>query len=306
MNRSKFSFAAVFSLMVLLGYSYLMFMGLVYWQGGSIGLPLGLTLGFIALVVACLTVMCLSRATRWKRIGLIGQCIFGFIILLAFIASAVPFTNFTDVVSQQDKFNSEINNVLHAARSLDNDYMDYVEQRLSSYRSRLTTISEQRAQHPQEYRQCLQGAAGNTDGQKIENMVNSLRRKLVADSLSQITQERQQWLEGAAGMSAWNLMLPTNMKKINEEVTNWTIMYTNISDVTYAGEQAVPFEYPEFNTELASLTRNYTHMHAPSVLAIIIALACFGIMLLPYLLTERDVTGRESKTTLQNRNIRYE
>ena len=115
MNRSKFNFAAVFSLMVLLGYSYLMFMGLVYWREGSIAVPLLITIGFIALVVACLVIMCMSRATRWKRIGSIGQAIFGTIILLAFIASAIPFTNFMDVVASQNRFSEEINHVLDDA-----------------------------------------------------------------------------------------------------------------------------------------------------------------------------------------------
>lgn len=297
MNRSKFSFAAVFSLMVLLAYSFLMFMGLVYWRGGSLGLPIGLTLGFIALVVTCLTVMCMSRATRWKRIGTIGQCIFGFIILLAFIASAVPFTNFMDVVAQKSKFNQEINNVLNSARGLDRSYEEYTERRLDNYRSRLTEISNNRDEYAAEYRQLLAGAPGNTDERKIDNLVSSLRRKLVADSVVQITRERQQWLESSADMSVWNLMLPTNMAKINEEVSNWTLMYTNISDVSYRGEHAAPFQYPEFNTELTTLTRNYTTLHAPSVLAILVALLCFAIMLLPYMLTERDVAGRVSKGT---------
>lgn len=297
MNRSKFSFAAVFSLMVLLAYSFLMFMGLIYWRGGSLGLPISLTLGFIALVVVCLTVMCMSRATRWKRIGTIGQCIFGFIILLAFIASAVPFTNFMDVVAQKSRFNQEINNVLNSARGLDRSYEEYTEERLANYRERLTDISNHHSDRAREYSQCLAGAPGNTDERKIENLVNSLRRKLVADSVTQITRERQQWLESSADMSVWNLMLPTNMSKISEEVTNWTQMYTNISDISYSGEQAEPFRYPDFNTELASLTQSYTTLHAPSVLAILVALLCFAIMLLPYMLTERDVAGRVSKGT---------
>lgn len=295
MNRSKFSFAAVFSLMVLLGYSYLMFMGLIYWQEGRLLLPICLTLGFIAVVVACLMVMCMSKATRWKRIGTIGQCIFGFIILLAFIASAVPFTNFMDVVAQQGKFNEEINNVVESARRLDTEYANYTEQRLSDYRQLLTNVSQNRAEHAAEYQRLLAGAAGNTDERKIENMVNSLRRKLVADSVSAIVEERQQWLERAADMSVWNLLLPTNMARISDEVYNWTELYANFSDFSYNGEHARPFEYPEFSTELAALTRNYSQLHMPSVLAIIIALLCFGIMLLPYLLTERDVAGRVSK-----------
>lgn len=302
MNRSKFSFAAVFSLMVLLAYSYLMFMGLVYWQEGSMTLPILLTLGFIGVVAACLVVMCISRATRWKRIGTIGQCIFGFIIFLAFVASAVPFTNFLDVVAQQDKFNEELNNVLQSAQGLDNEYEHYTEQRLADYRQLLTDVSRNRSEHAAEYQRYLAGAAGNTDERKIENMVNSLRRKLVADSVSDIVKERQQWLEAAAGMSVWNLMLPSNMSKISEEVYNWTELYTEFSDFNYNGEHAQPFEYQEFSTELDALTRNYSHLHMPSVLAIIIALLCFAIMLLPYLLTESDVAGRVSN----NRGVIYE
>lgn len=295
MNRSKFNFAAVFSLMVLLGYSYLMFMGLVYWREGSIAVPLLITIGFIALVVACLVIMCMSRATRWKRIGSIGQAIFGTIILLAFIASAIPFTNFMDVVASQNRFSEEINHVLDAAKGLDENYQGYVRQRLDNYRNMLGEVSERRASAPSDYDRLLGGAAGNNDQQKIENMVNMLRRKLVPDSSSMVAEERQQWLEGAADMSVWNLLLPTNMAKINQEVSNWTEMYTDFSRVTVGGEQTAPFEYEEFSSELQALTSRFTRLHAPSILAIIIALLCFGIMLLPYLLTERDVAGRTSK-----------
>jgi len=295
MKQSKFSFAAVFSLMILLGYAYFAFMGLVYWKEGDIILPSILTAAFIAVVLLCLTIMCKSRATRWKRIGGIGQIVFGTIIFAAFIVSAVPFTNFLDVLAQQKKFSSEIDNVLESAQQLDADYQEYVDQRLENYEEALRLVSRGKEMNPSEYESLLGNAAGSTDDAKIRNLSKSLKRKLVPDSIAEVQEERQYWVGTANHMSVWNIMLPRNIAKINERVEGWSVNYTKLSDFSYAGEDTEPFVFEEFDSDLSTLTSRYTKLHLPSALAIIVSLLCFAIMLLPYFMTERDVAGRTSK-----------
>ena len=61
MNKTRFNFAAVFSIMVLLVYAFIAFMGLIYWKNGELTIPLLLTLGGIAVVILCLYVMCVGK-----------------------------------------------------------------------------------------------------------------------------------------------------------------------------------------------------------------------------------------------------
>jgi hypothetical protein len=297
MKQSKFNFAAVFSLMVLLAFAYIAFLGLVYWKEGEILLPALLTGAFIAVVIGCLVVMCMSKASRWKRISVIGQAVFGTIILVAFIAWSMPFTNFMDVLANQKRFNTETESMLESAAQLDDEYQQYVTDRVEKYRSYLTHVSNGRNEQPSVYNDVLGGAAGDNDATKINDITTSLLNKLMPESISEVQEERRYWVESASNMSVWNISLPKNIAKINAEVSNWQNIYAGYSNFKLKGETAEPFVSEDFESDLETLTAKYTKLHAPSVLAIGIALLCFLIMLLPYWLTERDVAGRTSKGT---------
>lgn len=294
METSKFSFALVFSVIILLAYSYIMFLGMVYWQNGKIVLPAVLAAAFIAVVLACVIVMCKAKATRWKRIGNLGQVLFGTIILVAFLFSAAPFTNFMDVLGKKGTFETEINNVMTTAEELDSEYMAYAEERLDNYERRLESISAGKNIRPTDYEQYLGRAGGSTDREKIHHLTNSLRMKLLPDSLTDVQIERENWLMNASRMSVWNVMLPSNIAKINAEVSRWTDNYIRLSENTYEGEEAAAFQYPQFKTSLQTLTDQYVKLHVPSLLAILLALLCFFIMLLPYWITERDAAAKET------------
>ena len=295
MKQSKFNFATVFSLMVLLAFSYIAFMGLVYWREGDVLLPAAITVAFIAIVIVCIIVMCRSKATRWRRIGTIGQAVFGAVILVAFVAAAIPFTNFMDVLAKQKRFSTEIDNMLESATQLDEQYQQYVERRISDYKDMLTLVSNGQSIRPTEYLELLGNVRGSSDRQKIEKLAESLRLKLLPDSMSEVQQERLDWIESASSKSVWNISLPRNIAAINEQVSHWENIYAGYSDFRFKGETAEPFYSEDFESDLQSLTNKYTRLHAPSPLAISIALLCFFIMLLPYWMTERDVAGRTSK-----------
>lgn len=294
MEKSKFNFAMVFSLLVLLVYTFITFLGMVYWQNGKIVLPIVLATAIFAVVVLCIVVMCRAKATRWKRIGMIGQIIFGGIILATFIFSALPFTNFLYVLGHEKEVTQEINTVMESARDLDAKYTIYANERLNNYRATLDLVSHGKDIRPSEYQELLGEAIGDEDSEKIERLASSLQRKLLPDSLSNIRIERENWLLGASNMSVWNVMMPSNIDKINKEVGKWVDNYVNLSTIIYNGENAEPFSYQQFNTSLQKLTDNYVKLHMPSILAIIISLICFFIMLLPYWMTTGDVAGNES------------
>lgn len=289
--RSKFSFGAVIALIVLLVFSYVTFLGLVYWKNGEIFTPLLIVVCLILIVASCIAAMCASKATRWKGTGLAGQIVFGIVILAAFLFSSVPFTNFMDVISSQQKIKSEIETMMISAKELDSTYINYANRRLNKYEERLKLISEGKDIQPSVYSECLGGAAGNSDEEKINNLVASLQMKLFPDSISTAQEERRIWLEESSKMSVWNIMLPSNIAKIASEVENWTNNYSELSQIIYKGERAQPFTYEPFSTAIEELSANYAQFHSPNLVSIIAAIICFAIMLLPYWLTEKSVIG---------------
>ena len=88
--------------MVLLAFTYLTFMGLVYWNKGDIILPLGVSIGLFLLVLMCVLIMRSSRSSRFVIKGSVGQIIFGAIILVAFAGASFPFTNFIRAIENSD------------------------------------------------------------------------------------------------------------------------------------------------------------------------------------------------------------
>ena len=294
MNKTKFNFATVFSLMALLVYAFFAFMGLVYWKDGQFELPILITVGGIALILLCLFIMCTGKESRWK-IGKIGEVLFGLIILLTFIVSAFPFTNFFKVVERQNEITVKIENLLKSAKSLDKAYDDYAESRIQKYEDQLKLVAQGKHVRPSEYEQLLANAAGDNDNQKIANLSKSLHRQLLPASKDSICAQRTEWLEKANQMSVWNMQLPANISKIASEVDNYVDNYTELSSTIRKGETCKPFTYTELSNDLGQLRDVYTKFSRPSIVSIIVSLIVCLIMLLPYLVAQKSLAGESSK-----------
>lgn len=307
MQNSKFNFATVFSIMVLLVFSYITFLGLLYWKDGDFLLPILLTLALIALVLGCVYVMCLSKATRWQRIGTIGQVFFGIIVLVTLLAAALPFTNFLSVVQNKDDISTKVSSACNAAVKLDEAYEIYAKERLQSYKDNLLLISKGKNINPSRYQECIGGASGNTDEEKIGELEKSLRNKLLPESTKAIIVERHEWLQSAQEPSVWNPLTPSNIRKVDEQVNGWLDNYKKLSSVSYQGEEDVKeFDYEGFSSQLSSLTDSYTKFHSPTFLSVIISLICFFIMMLPYIMTRGNLASATSGKNKKNPNVLYE
>lgn len=297
MQKSSFTFASVLSLMVLLVFSYIAYLGMVYWQQGNMALPIILSVSLIIIVCLCVFFMCKGKATRWRRIGGAGQIIFGLIVLVTFLAASLPFTNFLRVAADADHINQMVSATCDKAIGIDQDYEAYVDQRVENYRSNLMLIAQGKSNRPAAYEKCMGKAPGTTDEQKAENLTKSLRARLLPDSTAAIVSKRHEWLERAKSESVMNPLTPSNINKVSQCVDNWTDNYKDISQESYMGEEDVPeFHVTDFDNSLRQLTSTYATLQAPSAIAIVIALACFAIMLLPYWLTEGDLAAARTTT----------
>lgn len=311
MQKSTFNFAAVFATMALLVFSYITFLGLVYWKGGDFKAPAVMTIIMMAIVASCVFIMCKAKATRWKKIGGIGQSVFGLIILGTFILAAFPFTNFLKAAKDSEDIRQLTDGIYQSAIYLDNAYHKYADNRVKNYQRQLQAISNSRSSAteagPAErllYEQSIKGADGGSDREKIHNLSNSLRDRLLPENAGPIIVQRHKWLENIRDVNIWNPMTPANINRIDETVNKWLDNYRQLSLVSYLGERPDTFTYDNFDDSITLLTDSYRKFHSPSFIAIVIALLCFGIMLLPYFTTEQSLAGKKEKT--RNGNTLYE
>lgn len=299
MNK-KFSFSLVFSIVVLLAFAYITFLGLVYWRAGNLSTPLLITAGLIAIVLLCVIIMCKAKETRWKNTGTFGQIFFGFIILVSFLLSAVPFTNFLRVRQDKEAISEKVKEACDAAIAMDEAYSNYVEQRLEDYQDNLNLMVMGKDISPTEYNDCVAGATGNTDEEKIAALTKSLHMKLMPDTTALVVAERQKWITNAKEVKILNPLTPTNINTVDQHVNGWLENYKELSSIRYKGEDTQGFEYTQFESKLTEVTDSYTKFKFPSIWAILIAIACFGIMLLPYFLTEGDLAAAGVKKKKAN------
>ena len=294
MNK-KFSFSLVFSIVVLLAFAYITFLGLVYWRSGNLSTPLLVAAGFVAFVLLLIWGMCKLKSTRWKKIRIVGQIVIGLILLATFLLSSIPFTNFLRVNHDKVELSNKVKEACDAAIAMDEAYGNYVEQRLVDYQDNLNLMVMGKDISPTEYNDCVAGATGDTDEEKIAALTKSLRMKLMPDTTAVVVAERQKWITDAKEVKILNPLTPANINTVDQQVNGWLANYQELSSIRYKGEETQGFVYTQFESKLKQLTDTYTKFRFPSVWAVVVALVCFGIMLLPYFLTEGDLAGAEGK-----------
>lgn len=295
MKGSKFNLMAVIAIVVLLIYSYIVLMGLVYWRSGDIMLSGILTVVVVALVGLSVLTMSAAKATRWKGIGLTGQIVFGAIALVTLLLSSMPFAHFFNMVEKQDEIKSAFSQTLEYATGIDDAYKKYATEREEKYAGELRTAVAGRASDPAGYTQKL-AAGGTTDSEKIENLTRRLHMKLFPAGMDSTLQQRKKWLQDASEMSVWNIALPANLNDLDATVKDWEENYRTMSEVKTQGVEYPTFSYDAYNSKTAELRQLFTKMSRPTVWSILAALFCFAVMLMPYRMTSTSVISKEDGT----------
>ena len=289
MRNFRINWAVILALIVLLGFTYFSFMGVLYDNRVNGDLLKGClyALGVISIVSICVVVMCVSRATRWKEIGTAGQIVFALVILAVFGVSAIPFTGFTRAIKEKEKIQATINRTKQVADSVDMAYNTYVEERLANYEEWLRADSTR-----------YLNAGGQSNEEKIANLKNSLENHLKPQSLAKCQSDRREWLSKIEGLSVWNIMLPRNLKNLVGSVRTWTDDYVKLSNVSYDGNPPALFKYESVDDnpleELGEINISWY--------AVLAALLAFLFMLLPYIVTESFYGGRTNNNTKKDKN----
>lgn len=255
MRKFNLNWGVVLAAMVLLAYTYISFLGMLYKVDGVIWKSILFAIGVIAVVAFCVYFMVKAKVTKVKGVGTIGQVGFGFIILVTFLVSGVPFTSFLKVAENQESIEKEIDNVRRLTIGVDSAYNAYAAVRIQQYKQELSSGDELKIQ--------------------------SLHRRLAPNDISSVQTQRKEWASQIGNMSIWNIKLPQNLKYMETCVTDWTKNYMEISNITYDGQLFKPFEYPEFQKSLSALMDGFKHA-GYSFWSVIAAVFSALIMLLPY------------------------
>lgn len=301
MNESKFNFGTVVAIIVLLGYSYFVFMGLDYWLNGNVALAATLTGAMIVVVMLCIFIMCRAKASRWKKVGVTGQILFGLIVLAVLGASSVPFAHFLGIMNKQSEIKTEFNKAKEFAEQVDQSYDNYVDSIVTAYELELkrAAAGHSTGSADGKYSRMNLDKMQGDDSTKVASMVRAYRNRIAAsDSIISQRETRHRVVSESADMSVWNIAMPENVGKMSESVTQWVNNYIEWSKPTPnpGFEGYKEFTYPQYEGQVKQLSENFTQLSTPGpvalIIAIVIALLCFLCMMLPYFLTRTSLAAR--------------
>lgn len=270
----------VLALLAVLVFSYIAFLGMLYHETTSSKTPVWIAIGILVIVSLCCFGMCYGKAERNKFLGKSVQIALGTVIFVVLVLAAIPFTNFLDVLGKSEDIKENVEEVFDYASNLDNRYAEYANSRIKDYENILSPEVEMSEES------FLTTRPKNEYDYVISVKSQALRRIILPESRRSIVEGRQQWLNDSKEMSLWNVATPDNLRKLRSVVSSWIDEYRTLSSNGFEDESFEPFIEKEFSTSIDTCTAQFTHYHFPSIIAILITFIVFGIILLPYFLTD--------------------
>lgn len=279
-GQKRFNWAMVLALLAVLVFSYIAFLGMLYHETTSSKTPVWIAIGILVIVSLCCFGMCYGKAERNKFLGKSVQIALGAVIFVVLVLAAIPFTNFLDVLGKSEDIKENVEEVFDYASNLDNRYAEYANSRIKDYENILSPEVEMSEES------FLTTRPKNEYDYVISVKSQALRRIILPESRRSIVEGRQQWLNDSKEMSLWNVATPDNLRKLRSVVSSWIDEYRTLSSNGFEDESFEPFVEKEFSTSIDTCTAQFTHYHFPSIIAILITFIVFGIILLPYFLTD--------------------
>lgn len=270
----------VLALLAVLVFSYIAFLGMLYHETTSSKTPVWIAIGILVIVSLCCFGMCYGKAERNKFLGKSVQIALGTVIFVVLVLAAIPFTNFLDVLGKSEDIKENVEEIFDYASNLDNRYAEYANSRIKDYENILSPEEEISGDS------FLTTRSKNEYDYVISVKSQALRRIILPESRRSIVEGRQQWLDNSKEMSLWNVATPDNLRKLRSVVSSWIDEYRTLSSNGFEDESFEPFIEKEFSTSIDTCTAQFTHYHFPSIIAILITFIVFGIILLPYFLTD--------------------
>lgn len=254
--------ALVITIIALLGFSVLAFLGMEYLFKGDHVMAITPTLIGILFLTWSVYAMCKSKASRNKRKGLFVE-LFSFIVAaVLLLAGSIPFTLFVSALHREKQFIKTIEKTAEQVSTIDQSYREYANNRIGNYQKIL------KKKH--------------ISSSGIEARSKSLRRRLFPENIDSICEDRKLWLGSLKEVSIWNISTAKNLNYIISAGDDWIKQYQELSGLFYEGEEVDSFKIDESamvaRNEFASLSTP----RLPDKISLSASLGCIMLILTSY------------------------
>lgn len=299
----KFSWAHIVTFVALIFLSYVAYMGEFYRNGGSF-LKAALTVGLVdvAILVTFIGAQILKGTDSKFRRKLRYERLLMILCPVAFVCAMVPYNHFWDVYKRRAEIESHFKTAITDSKQMFDEYRAYCLERTGSYRDRLDWVVAHAGADRQLYKAC--GFDGTNDQLLADSYVKALDLQLMSPATVKLIQSATEWVNNAdQGVTVWNAFLVGNISQIKQAMARWHSLLEDNARPVLTNERAFkdsgvkPFD-PDRLTMfkatqgLNALSALYRETTGLSMTAVLSGIVIFFMLLLPYLLQQRNLRAQ--------------
>lgn len=279
--KSKFSWGHIIAFVALIVISYGTFMGVAYsangelWVAGIWTIVIDIALLFFMIVPQFLKGASKKDAARLRPIEKTLLFISPVVFVIAMILPFSPFAHFTSVLQNKSEVEANFSEAIASADALFQKYEEYSSNRIDSYN---VVISE----------------SDTSDIALKHSRQDALELLLQSPKYKTLRADAKEWISNSCdGATIWNVFVIGNITEIESAIVGWRDYLANCSKKNLSTERDV-VEFDEDGQAIKSCTqqieelKNIFGQRNWSFVAIILGILFYGMMLLPYILQERD------------------
>ena len=297
-EQLRFSWGHIIAFVALIIISYITFVGVTYITDGNFAkASVTMVIVDVVLFVFFIGAQMMKATTKkfYKRIWV--ERFFVFSSPLVFLVCMLPFYHFCTVQSQDDEIASRFADAITTSKQMFSDYDSYSKKRIDNYGHMLDQIISNRSIQPYEFASC--GFTNGYEQIQRDNMVKALQLQLISENYDSLKTVATKWIESSSkGASTWNVFLLGNIREIKKAIHEWNAQLAEFSKHKMTNEEFNGYNqvscFADFSgslafvdTELESLTDNFTSTAFPSVGSILVSFIFYLVLLLPYFLQDR-------------------
>ena len=310
MNQSKFSLADVLTVLAVLAFGFVSFLGANFMNISNDKVwGFSHTTGCVvmAVVITVLLFVTAFGAKLLKRTNCNFKTSFilEVVLLLLFVLFAVffatktsPFPHYFTVTAQKSEIKSKLQKSITQAENMFAEYEKYADNRLNQYRHNLISVANAKNINPNEYAEYgFNRTSGVSDASQIDTKMFALDSDLFPSNYSDTTTNNgikevaTEWLQNARNItSGWKpIGIVGVVNEIEKKSKEWYNTLIRLSQVHERGESEGVEDF-ELKPPLSfdDVKTHFTKVDSPSLLSIGLAVLAYLLMLLSWFVTRRS------------------
>ncbi len=289
MNTSKITLAYVLSILAILVFSFICYLGFNFRSVGDLGSSI-----IQATITAILLSFTVFGATLLKQTNKHFKLSFIFEILLVAIFTVViigyaatSFSHYFAVSKNKVDIQNGINTTVSNAETMFKSYEEYVEERKNRYASRLESAVNNQFGFPDDFVNMGFLNNGIDLEQQRKEKLFMLNADLYPQNYNQIKAEYEKVIKNArSNVEVWKPMAVVSVvKHLDEKVPVWQNTLKDLSKHRAVGEIAEDFN---IEIDVDSVKSKFNQNYSGLIITWLLALIAWGLMLFPYFLAKRD------------------